>query len=311
MSGPKKGARIVSLGTHSGMSQQSEQDFHTFGSPKLQVRVASKGAELVSVKTDTGHELMWQAGAAWKRHSPVLFPIVGRLADDTAVIDGKSYRITQHGFARDLEFQWLERAEDRCALVLSDTPQTHALFPFAFRLILEYQVTGAALTVRYRLENPSADATLFASVGVHPAFVWPLSGDSKSGHRIVFSQTQAPTIRHVKDGLLLDEKFASPVQGTTLALQDDLFADDAMIFENVAGKSLMYENNQGAAMRFSWDSFPQLGLWMKPGAEFLCIEPWHGYASPVGFKGDFREKPGLLQIAPEESWSAHWAIEWV
>jgi len=283
--------------------------WHEFGTGALRARVAAHGAELVSVKTADGAEILWQAGPAWPRHSPVLFPIVGRLADDQARFDGTPYRITQHGFARDQDFTWHDRTPEGCTLVLSDTDATRALFPKAFVLFIDYRITGNRLTVRYRLENPSATESLAASLGAHPAFAWPLDGRDKSGHSLTFAEPQAPEIRRVKDGLMLAESVPSPVQGTRLDLHDDLFINDALIFEAVRGTELVYAHQGGRLMRFSWSGFPQLGVWMKPGADFMCIEPWHGYASPVGFDGDFQDKPGLIHLPPGAHWSGHWQIE--
>ena len=131
------------------------------------------GAELCSLRNAEGLELLWQAGPAWPRHSPLLFPIVGRLKNDQLRHRGKTYPMTQHGFARDLRFSWLRREPNLCQLVLCDEPDTRSRYPFAFHLEVTYAVSGAELEVTLRIDN-HGDEVLPASIGAHPAFNWPL-----------------------------------------------------------------------------------------------------------------------------------------
>ena len=142
-------------------------DQHELTSPDLRVRIAADGAELVSVRDTAGAEYLWQAGPVWPRHAPLLFPIVGRLADDTLVHRGQAYRLTQHGFARDRRFEWAERGLATCRLVLRDDAQTRALYPFAFRLDVDYALDALTLRCTMTLHN-TGDEDLPASMGAHP-----------------------------------------------------------------------------------------------------------------------------------------------
>jgi galactose mutarotase-like enzyme len=101
--------------------------------------------------------------------------------------------------------------------------------------------------------------------------------------------------------LLKNETFASPVVGRALALDESLFAADAIVIRNLASRAVRYAAPGAPVLDVSWTGFRDLGLWSKAGGDFLCIEPWYGYASPEGFDGPFETKPGLLHIAPGAS----------
>lgn len=282
-------------------------DRHTITADGLAATIAADGAELVSLRARGGGELIWQAGPEWPRHAPILFPIVGRLAGDALHHGGQTYRLSQHGFARDLRFAWLARDADACALALHDDEQTRALYPFAFRLELAYALAGGTLSVRATIHNPGTE-TLPASIGAHPAFAWPLTpGVAPEAHAITFARPEPAPIRRVSAGLLLPDPDSSPVQGDTLALRESLFARDALIFDQLASTSLRYTAPGAPVLTIAWNNMPQLGIWSKPAA-FICIEPWHGFASPENFDGPFADKPGLLHIPPGQSTSAGFSI---
>ena len=282
---------------------------HVFSSGRITARVAGQGAELQSLADGAGQERLWSGLPAWPRRSPVLFPIVGRLPDDTAWIDGRPYHITQHGFARDRAFTWQERRADGCTLVLTDDADTRTIFPFRFVLTLDYQAEGDTLHVRYRLHNPDPTQVLPASLGAHPAFVWPQRpGTAKQDHVLTFERPEPAPIRRIAGGLLQPTSFPTPIVGRTLALSDDLFIDDAIIMDAPASRSVSFHAPDGTGVTLAWEGFRELGLWTKPGADFLCIEPWHGFSTPQGFLGEFTNKPGLLHIGPGEEWYGSWSV---
>lgn len=275
-------------------------DTHALRSGRLTATIKAQGAELRSLKDSNGTEFVWQAEPAWPRHAPLLFPIVGRLANDELRHRGKTYRMTQHGFARDSRFAWAERGESRCALVLEDSEATRALYPFAFRLTALYTLDDFGLDLSLTIANTGKE-TLPASIGGHPAFNWPLqSGLAKESYALTFANTEIAPIRRLDGGLLRAAAEPSPVQGTVLPLSESLFSDDAIIFDRINSTSVRYAAGDGAGpwLKMSWRGFRELGVWSKPsGAPFLCIEPWRGYASPAGFDGEFSDKPGLMHIA--------------
>ncbi|MDH2384422.1 aldose 1-epimerase family protein [Bradyrhizobium sp. CER78] len=281
-------------------------DSHTLRGDGIAATILAHGAELSSLRNAEGMELLWQAGPQWPRHAPILFPIVGRLKNDTLLHNGRAYPMTQHGFARDHRFAWLEQGPRSCKLALSDDAETWARYPFAFRLEVTYAIDGADLEVGFEIIN-SGDEMLPASLGGHPAFNWPLvPGLPKEAYTLTFGKTEPAPIRRLKDGLMRPQPEPNPVKGRTLALLEELFDDDAMVFDQIASASILFTATlgpaaatQGPAIEISWRGFRELGVWSKVGgAPFLCIEPWHGFASPAQFDGEFADKPGLMHIAP-------------
>ncbi len=287
----------------------SSDTTHRFNNDRLAIAVKADGAELTSLRSAVAGELLWQAGAEWPRHAPVLFPIVGRLAGDTLRHGGQGFRMTQHGFARDRHFDWVERDAQNCRLVLRDDAGTRAIYPFRFDLEVGYRLDGDRLSVEYRLHNPG-DAVLPASLGAHPAFRWPLAeGVAKQAHRLVFARDEPAPIRRVGNGLLRPEPQPSPIAGRILPLDEALFADDAVILEHPASDSVRFEApGNHPALEVAWHGMTQLGIWSKPGAAFLCIEPWHGLASPAGFDEAFADKPHLMHLPPGAEARLGWSV---
>ncbi|MGY4626675.1 aldose 1-epimerase family protein [Bradyrhizobium sp. USDA 4486] len=289
-------------------------DTHTIHSGLLTATIKAHGAELCSLKDASGLEFIWQAGPEWPRHAPLLFPIVGRLADDELRHRGRTYRMTQHGFARDSRFAWAGRDTTSCTLVLEDSEATRALYPFAFRLTAIYTIDDAGLDLVLTIVNTGKEM-LPASLGGHPAFNWPLqAGVPKESYALTFANAEASAVRRLDGGLLRAAAEPSPVNGTVLPLSESLFVDDAIIFDRIESSSVRYAAGQDASaapwLKMSWRGFRELGVWSKPsGAPFICIEPWRGYASPKGFDGEFADKPGLMQIAPGAEQRLSYRIE--
>jgi galactose mutarotase-like enzyme len=275
---------------------------HTLQSGKISATINAAGAELCSLKNSDGLELLWQAGPAWPRHSPILFPIVGRLKNDELRHRGKTFHMTQHGFARDQTFDWRERGRASCTLDLTDNAASRQRFPFAFRLSVTYAVNDAHLGVRFEITN-TGDEILPASLGGHPAFNWPLlPGLPKQAYGIHFAKDEPAPIRRLSGGLLREKPEPTPIEGNYLTLSEQLFTDDAVILDRPASHGIRYAADRGPSISVEWQGFRELGIWSKPdGAPFLCLEPWRGYASPLGFDGDFLDKPGIMKIAPGES----------
>ncbi|MGX5734840.1 aldose 1-epimerase family protein [Bosea thiooxidans] len=285
---------------------------HAISSGILQATIRAQGGELVALNDAKGPAL-WHGGPEWPRHAPVLFPIVGRLTDDTLIHQGRSYRLTQHGFARDSLFAWVERAADRAVLELRESPETLAVYPFRFVLQMIYAVAGDTLSVTTRVINP-AETPLSCGVGAHPAFPWPLvEGASKETHRLSFPQPEPGSGRSVEGGLI-GAPIPLPFSGMELPLAEGLFANDAIVIPDVVNRSVRFAALDAAgrerrALTVSWEGYGDLGIWSKPtGAPFLCIEPWAGMASPIGWQGEFANKPGILTVAPGESRDFIWRV---
>jgi galactose mutarotase-like enzyme len=270
---------------------------------QLTAAINPLGAELTHLRDADGRELMTDADPAfWTGHAPILFPIVGALNGDRYRLDGQTYHLPKHGFARRSRFECVEQASDRARFRLTDNEATREVYPFAFALEIAFAVEGTTLRVTAAVKNPG-DAPLPASFGFHPAFAWPLPyGRARADHRITFGADEPEPLRELTpDGLIMPTPRASPLDGQVLHLADELFTQDALIWDPVASDHVRYGAADGPSLVVRFPDTPRLGIWTKPGAHYICIEPWHGIADPVGFAGEFREKPGVFEVAPHAS----------
>ncbi|RYY26273.1 MAG: aldose 1-epimerase family protein [Sphingomonadales bacterium] len=270
-------------------------------SEQLRATINPFGAELSSLRDAQGGEWMTDADPAfWTGRAPLLFPIVGRLMDDLYRVDGQEYPLPQHGFARRQMFELIEQTDNRAVFRLADNDETRAVYPFAFTLDAAFKLTGTTLAMDITVTN-NGDRDMPASFGFHPAFAWPLpGGGAKTEHRIVFAEDEGDLSAIILGGWMDTKPWPNPLDGRTLHLNDPLFERDALVWNPVHSQSVRYEG-EGTALDVTFPDTPALGIWTKPGARFVCIEPWHGMADPHGFTGEIWDKPGMLRFAPGQS----------
>lgn len=278
------------------------------GSGALTAAIDPLGAELTHLRDAQGRELMSDGDPAfWSGRAPLLFPIVGALRDGIYRLDDRDYALLQHGFARRREFTLVEHASDRAVFRLEDDAETRADYPFAFALDAAFTLDGATLAIKATVTN-RGDVPMPASFGFHPAFAWPLpGGGAKEAHRIVFAQGEPAPLNRIEGGLIGSADRKTPVEGDTLRLRDDLFTHDALVWTAPVSRSLRYGPSEGPQLDIAFPDMPTLAIWTKPGARFICVEPWQGHADPVGFDGEIWDKPGMLKLVPGES--RHFAMQ--
>jgi galactose mutarotase-like enzyme len=266
----------------------------------LAAEIDPLGAELVRLQDEAGRDLMWDGNPAiWNGHAPILFPVVGAVSGGVIRVDGREYPLARHGFARRRPFALVDQSATEVTFRLVSDAESRSIYPFDFRLDLHFQLEGSALTCAAQLHNPG-DAPLPASLGYHPAFLWPLPwGGTRAEHRIVFEQPEPAAIRRIDaDGLILATTEPTPLEGSNLTLRDSLFETDALIFDEIESRRVHYGVPGGRQLEVRFDDMPMLGIWTKPGAGYVCIEPWQGMADPAGYDGEFRTKPGVITVAP-------------
>jgi len=263
----------------------------------LSARVSEKGAELVSLQDSAGRDLLWDGNpAVWAGHAPLLFPIVGNAAHDRIRVEGVDYPIARHGVARISIFELVDSDIARCVWRLASNEETRRHYPFDFSLDVTYAIKDASLDIKAEVFN-TGDRPMPVSFGFHPALRWPLPyGRQRADHEIRFDKDEPAPVKRLTDNLLSDVEYPTPIAGRRLALSDELFVDDALILDRVASRRVVYGAPNGPSIEVSFPHMPQLGLWTKPGAGFICIEPWHGFASPVGFEGELKDKPGMVTV---------------
>ena len=287
-------------------------DMLTLTTAHCQATFNTHGAELTSFTLD-GREYIWQADpAVWARHAPVLFPIVGRLPEDTYLHQGQPYRLPQHGFARDQEFIVVRKTAAELVFELRDNVQSRAIFPFSFLLRISYQLHDTTLTVRWEVQNPAAENDLLFSIGAHPAFCCPLlPGEAFDNYYFAFDHPVTLSRQLLRGGLRTGETAPVVQQQAELPLSDALFADDALVFAEYDFTALTLRSRQSTHfVRMTFDGFPYLGLWTKePGAGFVCIEHWQGVASLVDAPQELAEKEGILTLTPGQTFAVSYRIE--
>ena len=249
---------------------------------ELQVKFSSHGAELRSViDAKTGYEYMWQADSAfWGRTSPVLFPVVGNYKDKKSIYKGKEYHLSQHGFARDSEFEIVEQGENGICFKLTDSPETLEKYPFGFDLYIGYRIEGRKLYVNWKVKNTNGEEMHF-SIGAHPAFNASLDNDE-----LLLDTSDIITSEILtKDGTVSGKTKTLPVNEGRLKMSDELFSEDALIIysEDMSYISVL-ENGEREKIRVEFDT-PVVGIWSPVGkhAPFVCIEPWYGRADRDDF----------------------------
>jgi galactose mutarotase-like enzyme len=268
-------------------------------SVELQATISSLGAELVSLRDSNGFDYLWNGDPAWwPSHAPILFPIVGEVREGALKVDGKLYPIGRHGFARGSMFEVVRAERTRCSFQLCANDQTRAHYPFEFALNVDYEVVGHQLRLRAEVMNRGEDV-MPVSLGFHPAFRWPLvPGVPREAYAISFEKPEDKPIRRLASGLLAADAIPSPVHDKKLGLTDALFINDALIFDRLSSRRVIYRASTGPSIEVQFDSMPHLGIWSKPGAGFVCIEPWQGFASPEDFDGELKDKPGMTLAPP-------------
>jgi galactose mutarotase-like enzyme len=272
-------------------------------SSALSCTIDPLGAELLSLTDAAGHDWLWNGDPVWwGGRAPILFPVVGMLAGGGYRWRGAQWRLDKHGFARRRHFALVAHDAGSATFRLTADPATKSAYPFDFELDLNF-VIDRALTVTATVTNHGAEPMPF-SFGYHPALRWPREAPAS----ILFDAFEGgPVMRIDGDGLIATcEPLAG--DGLRLDLDDGLFANDAMILRGIASRGLRFRSGAGE-VHMTWSNLPDLGLWTKPGAPFLCIEPWAGFNDPVGFSGELDKKPGIVCLAPDKRWSASMTIE--
>lgn len=277
------------------------EDHISIASGELTATINSLGAELWSLRDAQGRDLMTDADPRWwEGHAPLLFPFVGRSRNDVYRLDGSTYPMAQHGFARHTSFTVVQRDEAAVTFRSEADAETRAAYPFDYRLGMTFALEGASLRMTASISNLGA-ADMPFSFGYHPAFAWPLPyGGAVEDHRIVFASAEPAPIRKVgnEPGLIAPEAFPSPVAGDTLSPTHAMFDGDALIWDRLESRSLLWGVPGQPRLKIDFPDTPWLGLWQKPGAHYLCVEPWAGMADPVGFEGDVWDKSGIMRLAP-------------
>lgn len=279
----------------------------------LKIDIDAKGAELRSVyNKKKSLEYMWSADPAfWSKKSPVLFPIVGSLKDNTYYFENKAYQLTRHGFARDMDFAVTDQTPSSITFTLTRSDATYALYPFQFRFDIIYSVKDNQLVVTYRIVNKGEiHQKLYFSVGGHPAFKLPLfPGTTYTDYYLEFNKTEnAGRWLISKEGLIETGSIALLNNTQKLPLKKELFYRDAIVLKQLRSNKVKLMASKEDVFEFDFTGFPYLGIWAVKDADFICIEPWCGIADSVNSNQQLIEKEGINILDSTDQFERSWKL---
>ncbi|SFA42999.1 Galactose mutarotase [Pedobacter suwonensis] len=277
----------------------------------IKVSLAAKGAELQGLfSKETKLEYLWNANPKyWAKHSPVLFPIVGSLKNNSFVYQGKYYELPRHGFARDNVFNFEKISGSEGIFTLTQNADTLKTYPFYFELKLKYQLIDRKLKLTYEVKNTGTSELLF-SIGAHPAFAVPNTPDTVyEDYYLAFNADEQLTFWKLEDGLVTNETKNIALNAHKLKLTHELFYNDALVFKNLQSNSISLLNTKNDnGLHFNFEEFPFFGIWAAPDAPFVCLEPWCGVADGVNHNQELSGKEGIIKLGAGETWSRFWEV---
>lgn len=272
----------------------------------LTAEIKHFGAELISLKTNLNKEYIWEGNPQfWGKHSPILFPIVGTLKNNSFHHNEIEYHLSRHGFARDMEFELINATDNSTVFSIQSSEETLKVYPFEFELQLIYTLDENNLSIEYKAINNGKTAMPF-SIGAHPAFALP---NQFENYAIAFEKEEPLEYYLLEDDLISNQTKKLEVQNKQIPLTYELFKNDALIFKTLQSKSLTILENEDPILRVNFEDFPSLGIWTKMNAPFLCIEPWFGYSDTNKNSGNLFEKEGIQILESNETFHSKFSIE--
>lgn len=268
----------------------------------MKIQSKAEGAELISIQYN-GKERLHDGKTAWKRHSPILFPIVGKLKDDETKIKGCTYQMTQHGFARDMIFETIEYKENVQSYMLKSNEETITKFPYDFILTVTYYLNNNTVTTEYKVLN-SGKETMPFGIGGHPAYKLDY------GKNYIEFEYEEEAIRYqLEEGLISKEEKVRI--GKQFVLNQDSFKNDAIIWKGLKSKKIWVKNKETnqEELEFTFKDFPYLAIWSKENAPFLCIEPWCAVADKKENNTQFVDKEGTIFLKPKDEFICSYSVK--
>lgn len=279
----------------------------------LCVEISELGAELTRVydkENDT--EILWNADPKyWKRHSPILFPNVGKTWENQIHIEGKVYPASAHGFARDTMFTCVEKGANRVTFMMKSTEETKKVYPYEFELFVAYQLSGKEIQVEWKVQN-CMDKTMYFTIGGHPAFQFAEAGQGKDQYCLKFPGKESLTCTGLDLATgtgLPKESYAFELKDGFHELNEEMFSVDTFIFDEGQVEEVWLCKKDGTPyVGVRCPGFLNFGIWSPAGAPFICLEPWAGRCDDQGFSEDLSEKPGINMVAGGETFEKTYQI---
>ena len=281
----------------------------------LKIQTKKSGAELISIQYN-GKEMLFQGAKVldsngniyWKRQAPILFPIVGQLKNSQTQIEGETYEMSQHGFARDMDFEEISKTENEHHYMLKYNEETLKKYPYKFELHVIYEIIGNTLTVNYKVKNID-DKIIYFGLGGHPAFNCNYSSGE---YEIAFLENEDEIeFLKLKNGLIDTEKAENILQDNKIYLKEDTFDNDAIIMKNIKSNKVILQNHETnqKILELDFTGFPYLALWSKKGAPFVCIEPWQNTADRIDSTQIYKDKENIIELPKDKEFECKYSIK--
>ena len=278
----------------------------TISNTQISVQIKSFGAELCSMKSNSNREYIWGGNPAfWGKHSPILFPIVGTLKNNTFYHNDTEYTLSRHGFARDMEFELVQKTDNSAAFSIYSDAETLKKYPFQFELQIQYTLNNSSLELTYTVINKDNSVLPF-SIGAHPAFALAANFEDYS---LAFEKVEPLEYSLLENDLVSKQTKKINTVSNTIPLTYSLFERDALIFKNLKSNALTILENEIPILKVHFKDFPNLGIWTKVGAPFICIEPWFGYSDTNESTGNLFEKEGIIALKTGGTFQTKFCIE--
>lgn len=278
----------------------------TISNSILKASIKNAGAELFSLKNNENKEYIWEGNPDfWGKHSPILFPIVGTLKNNTYTINGKEYQLPRHGFARDMEFQLIEKTQNSAVFSLESNEETLKKYPFEFELQLIYTIENTSLNIEYAVINKGESKMPF-SIGAHPAIALP---ENFENYAFKFEKAETLKFNLLENDLISNKTEVLKTTQNLVPLNYKLFENDALVFKTLESNSLTILENSKPYIEVDFEDFPSLGIWTKNQAPFICIEPWFGYSDTADNSGDLFHKEGIIVLEAEQAFHSKFSIK--
>lgn len=272
----------------------------------LTATINNLGAELCSLKNTENKEYMWEGNLEfWGKHSPILFPIVGTLKNNSYHYDETAYHLPRHGFAREMEFKLVDKKENSATFSIQSSDETLKSYPFLFELQIIYILDKNNLRIEYKVRNNGKVKMPF-SLGAHPAFALPGNFEN---YAIQFEKEESLVYSVLENDLISNKTKTLETQNKQVRLNYKLFENDALIFKTLESDSVTILEENKPFLRVNFNNFPSLGIWTKMNAPFLCIEPWFGYSDTEENSGHLFEKEGIQILEVKETFNTAFSIE--
>lgn len=276
---------------------------YTIENSNFSLGVNDIGAELHSLKSKkTGTEYIWYGTPEiWNGQSPVLFPVIGRVLDDKYRLDGKEYNMPKHGIVRRKPFELFDKTNNTLTFVKKDNKETYEMYPYHFEFYVTYTLLENGISVSHKVVNKDKKE-MYYSFGAHPGF------NCEIGDYLEFSENETLSTERIEE-YLTNETYPVLNNEKKITITDHIFDHDALIFSGYKSNAIYLKSNRHSrVVKFNLEC-PLLGIWAKPGAPYVCIEPWWGIDDGYEPKKDIREKRGIMSLAPENDKTFSWSVE--